>query len=160
MRHARLLLSLVLVAGLGTLLAARPQQAPNATQDTFARLLEDVSAYRGRGFTLPLPEGVLPRYSRRMEDVSERRYQEEADALAGFAERLADIDVSTLPAGTRTDAEILSRQLRNRREELRFRAFEIPIGSRQGFHFALPALPDRYGFDSIRNYDDYIAQLQ
>ncbi len=149
----------LVVGAHGALGAGRPPQA--ATQpETFARLSLEVSAYGARGFTLPLPPGVPARYSRRMEDVSEQRYQEEAAALAGFAGRLAAIDRAVLPPETRTDAEILRRQLHDRLEELRFRAFEIPIGSREGFHFALPALPDRYGFDTIRNYDDYIAQLQ
>jgi len=109
---------------------------------------------------VPLPEGVAPRYKRGREDVSGQRYQTEAVALAGFAERLAAIDRSTLTPAVQTDAEILSRQLRDRLAELRFRAFEMPIGSREGFHFDLAALADRYTFDSVNPYDDYIAKLQ
>lgn len=156
--------ALVVVAVTMTCLAqglpAAPQAQAATTQDAFTRLLADVSAFRGRGFTLPLPPGTPSRYANRMEDVSEARFAAEASALAGFAERLSAIDRTALPAGLQTDAEILSRQLRDRRAELQFRAFEIPIGSREGFHFALPALPDRYGFDSVRDYDNYIAQLQ
>lgn len=154
MRRARL--SLLLVA----IVVALPTQPSAQASDAFTRLLFEVSAYRGRGFTLPLPAGVPARYSRRMEDVSERRYTDEATALAGFAERLEAIDRATLTAETQLDAEILSRQLRDRRQELRFRAFEIPIGSREGFHFELPALPDRYSFDTVGQYDDYIGRLQ
>jgi uncharacterized protein (DUF885 family) len=142
------------------LVIAFPPAIDAQAPDAFARLLSDVAAYRGRGFTLPLPTGVATRYSRRLEDVSEKRYADEAAALSGFAERLAAIDRTTLPAEAQLDAEILSRQLRDRRQELRFRAFEIPIGSREGFHFELPALPDRYSFDTIVQYDEYIAKLQ
>lgn len=149
-------LSLFLVA----FVIASPVRPAAQAPDAFTRLLSEVSAYRGRGFTLPLPAGVPARYSRRMEDVSEVRYAAEAAALAGFAERLAAIDRATLPSETQLDAEILSRQLRDRRQELRFRAFEIPIGSREGFHFELPALPDRYSFDTVDQYDAYIATLQ
>jgi len=140
---------------------ATPHATPHATrQDAFVRVLQDVSAYRERGFTLPLPAGVPARYARRMEDVSAARYAAEAAALSGFAERLAAIDRAALTPAEQTDAEILSRQLRDRLAELRFRAFEIPIGSREGFHFDLAVLPDRYAFDSINQYDDYIATLQ
>lgn len=134
--------------------------AAAAPQDTFERLLQDVQAYRDRGFTLPLPEGTPARYARRMEDVGEERYRAEAAALAGFAARLAAIDLGALPPAVRTDAEILSAQLRDRIDELRFRAFEMPIGSREGFHFALASLPDRFRFDSVVAYDNYIASLQ
>ena len=58
-----------------------------------------------------------------------------------------------------TDTEILSRQLRDRINELRFRGFEMPIGSREGFHFSLPALPDRFEFTTVAAYDSYIASL-
>lgn len=134
--------------------------AASAPQDTFARVLQDVQTYRGRGFTLPVPEGTPARYARRMEDVSAERYDNEAKALTGFAERLAALDRSALTPALQTDAEILSRQLRDRINELRFRAFEMPIGSREGFHFSLPQLPDRFQFTTVAAYDNYIASLQ
>jgi uncharacterized protein (DUF885 family) len=133
---------------------------PAPVQDEFARLLQEVSSYRGRGFTLPLPPGVPPRYARRMEDVSETRFKAESTALAAFAARLAALDRTALSPAVQIDAEILHRQLRDRLNELRFRAFEIPIGSREGFHFNLPALPDRTPFTTVAQYDNYIAQLQ
>lgn len=134
--------------------------ASSAEQDTFARVLQDVQAFRGRTVALPAPEGTPARYARRMEDVSAERFETEAAALAGFAERLAAIDRSALTPAVQTDAEILSRQLRDRINELRFRGFEMPVGSREGFHFSLPALPDRFQFTSVGAYDNYIASLQ
>ena len=84
--------ALVVVAVTMTCLAqglpAAPQAQAATTQDAFTRLLADVSAFRGRGFTLPLPPGTPSRYANRMEDVSEARFAAEASALAGFAERL------------------------------------------------------------------------
>jgi len=134
--------------------------AASAPQDTFERVLQEVQAFRGRSVTLPAPDGTPARYARRMEDVSAERYEAEATALAGFAERLAALDRSPLTPALQTDAEVLSRQLRDRINELRFRGFEMPIGSREGFHFSLPALPDRFTFTTVAAYDDYIASLQ
>ncbi len=153
-RHA--VASLITLVATTALFVAQPV----AAQDDFTRLLQEVSSFRGRGFTLPLPEGVPARYARRMEDVSETRFQAEATALAAFAARLAAIDRTALAPAVQVDAEILHRQLRDRLNELRFRAFEIPIGSREGFHFNLPALPDRFPFTAVAHFDNYIAQLQ
>ncbi len=139
-------------------LAAAPVAAQ--TEDAFALLLKDLQAFRSRGFTLPRPSGVPERYSRRMEDVSPERYAREAKALGKFAARLDAIDRAGLPPATQVDAEILFRQLRDRRAEIRFRAYEIPIGSREGFHFDLPAWPDRSPFTTVGHYDSYIARLQ
>jgi uncharacterized protein (DUF885 family) len=133
--------------------------ASTAPQDTFAQVLQDVQTFRGRGFTVTAPEGTPARYGRPQEDLSPERYANELTALTGFAERLAAIDRSTLAPAVQTDAEILSRQLRDRINELRFRGFEMPIGSREGFHFSLPALPDRFEFTTVAAYDSYIASL-
>jgi uncharacterized protein (DUF885 family) len=160
MRLIRVAVLLLIVSASSTWLAARTQASNTPAQEAFGRILQDVNAYRGRGFALARPEGVPARYSRRMEDVSEARFQAESAALRAFADRLAAIDRQALPSATRTDAEILSRQLRDRIAELQFRAFEIPIGSREGFHFDLPAMPDRSNFDAVASYDDYIAKLQ
>ena len=149
-----LLLTVLLAAPAATTLGAQ------AGEQAFTRLLEDVQAFRREGFTLPRPEGVPERYSGRMEDVSPERYEREAKALEGFAARLDRIDRASLPAATQVDVEILSRQLRDRRNEIRFRAHEVPIGSREGFHFDLPAWPDRSTFTTVEHYDSYIARLQ
>ncbi|MGE3343683.1 MAG: DUF885 family protein, partial [Vicinamibacterales bacterium] len=142
------------------LLAAGGVGARPTAQDAFGQLLAEVQAFRGRGFRLPLPDGVPSRYSGRLEDVSAARFTREGEALAGFARRLDAIDRSALPASTQIDAEILFRQLRDRREEIRHRAYEIPIGSREGFHFDVPSWPDRTPFTAVRHFDDYIARLQ
>lgn len=157
-RSAFLLLTFLLAAPASTTLRGEPQQTPAA--QAFASLLNEVQTFRSVGFTLPRPEGVPGRYSRRMADVSPERYAREENALAGFAARLEAIDRSALPPATQIDAEILFRQLRDRIAEIRFRAYEIPIGSREGFHFDLPAWPDRSTFTTVEHYDSYIARLQ
>lgn len=129
-------------------------------QDALSQLIRDVQMFRAAGFVMPLPPGTPDRYRGRLEDVSPARYDREAAALDGFLARLAAIDRNQVPAAMELDAEILFRQLRDRREELRHRAFEIPIGSREGFHFDLPTWPDRSTFTTLAHYDGYIARLQ
>lgn len=137
-----------------------PALAQTTGDVALSKLIDEVGKYREAGHPLARPAGVDPRYSKRLEDVSERRYAEEAQTLAGFESRLGAIDRASLTPSLRPDAEILSRQFRDRQAELRFRAFEMPIGSREGFHFELAALPDKYDFDAIADFDDYIAKLQ
>ena len=137
-----------------------PALAQSAGEKALAQIIQDIGAHRQAGYVLKTPEGVDPRYSKRLEDVSERRYADEAKVLAEFDARLTAIDRATLSAAVQTDAEILSRQLRDRQAELGFRAFEMPMGSREGFHFELSALPDKYNFDKVADFDEYIAKLQ
>lgn len=137
-----------------------PAFAQTTGDAALSKLVDEVGKYREAGHPLSRPAGVDSRYSKRLEDVSERRYAEEAQALAGFESRLGAIDRASLSPSLRPDAEILSRQFRDREAELRFRAFEMPIGSREGFHFDLAALADKYDFDAVVDFDDYIAKLQ
>lgn len=161
MTQRNLVVASFMVLACGVLTYAGSTSAKGETaQDEFTRLLAEVQVYRGRGFTLPLPEGVPARYSRRMEDVSEERFVAESAALSAFAARLSALSPDTLPPAVRLDAEILRRQLRDRINELTFRAFEIPIGSREGFHFSLPSLGDRIPFTVVSHYDEYIGRLQ
>ena len=102
-------LALLLLCGASShaLAQANPEQA-------LGQLIRDTGAHREEGYVLARPEGVDPRYTKRLEDVSERRYADEAKALAGFDDRLKAIDRATLSPALQTDAEILSRQLRDR----------------------------------------------
>lgn len=148
-------LSLFLLCG-----ASFPVPAQSPGEKALTQLIQDIGKQRETGYVLARPEGVDPRYAKRLEDVSERRYADETKTLAAFDERLKSIDRATLGAALQTDAEIISRQLRDRQAELRFRAFEMPMGSREGFHFEISALPDKYNFDKLADFDDYVAKLQ
>jgi uncharacterized protein (DUF885 family) len=140
-------------------LGLAPAPAADAPVD-FRKLLADVAAFSEKPLLLPVPPGVDSRYSKRLEDVSEERFQKDERALAGFAERLRGIDRQGLGRAQALDAAILDRQLRDRLEELRFRSFEMPIGSREGFHFAMATEADRHAFDRVEQYDEYVAKLQ
>ncbi len=137
-----------------------PALAQTTPDRALSALIEEIGKDGQKGHALPVPAGVDARYSKRLEDVSEARYAAEAVRLAAFDERLKAIDRTALAPALATDAEIVSRQLRDRAAELRFRAFEMPMGSREGFHFEISALPDKYNFDKVADFDDYIAKLQ
>ena len=131
-----------------------------AADAVFAKLLADYASFSENPPLLALPPGVDTRYSKRLEDVSEDRFRREGEALAAFGARLGAISRAGLDHAETLDALILERLLRDRLEELRFRSFEIPIGSREGFHFSMSTLPDGYAFDRVEQYDEYIAKLQ
>lgn len=125
-----------------------------------AALLRDYSAWAEEPPRLEAPAGTDPRYKKRLEDVSEARYHAEALALEAFRARLSAIDRTGLAPGAAIDAAILERRLRDRLAEIRFRSFEMPIGSREGFHFDIVTFADSQPFDRVEQYDEYIARLQ
>ena len=134
--------------------------APADTVSDFGKLLADVASFSEKPPLLALPPGVDKRYSKRLEDVSAQRFRDEEAALSSFSERLRAIDRRGFTPAEALDAQILKRRLRDRLEELHFRSFEMPIGSREGFHFAMATLADQYAFDRLEQYDEYVAKLQ
>ena len=124
-----------------------PASAPADAAADFQKLLADVASFSEKPPLLALPPGVDMRYSKRLEDVSAQRFRDEEASLSAFAGRLRAIDRRGFTPAETLDALILERRLRDRLEELRFRAFETPIGSREGFHFAMATLADQYAFD-------------
>jgi uncharacterized protein (DUF885 family) len=125
-----------------------------------AALVEEVRSYRGRDRTLPLPTGVDPRYHDRLNAVSVEAFEEERRTLTGFRERLAQIDRPALARGPAMDAEVLDLQLRDRIAELEHRGYLLPLGSRSGFHFSFAGLPETARFETVQDYDRYIARMQ
>lgn len=143
-------------------LAAPPPQEATDDQDAaaFRQLLADVVAARQERDTLPVPPGVDARYSDRFETVSVARFELERQRLEGFAMRLAQIDVAALPPAERIDARILGLQLRDQIEELRLHGYLLPIGSREGFHFAFASAPRSWQLATVADYDRYVARMQ
>lgn len=134
-----------------------------ATRDAEARLaalVEEVREYRGRDRTLPLPPGVDPRYDDRLNAVSVEAFEGERSALTAFRERLARIERPALGRDAAMDAEVLDLQLRDRIAELEHRGYLLPLGSRSGFHFGFAGLPETARFETVEDYDRYIARMQ
>lgn len=128
--------------------------------DAFRQLLADVVEQRRERDALPLPAGTDPRYSDRFEVVSVERFERERERLEDFAAQLAQIDLAALPPAERIDARILALQLRDRIEELRQRGYLLPIGSREGFHFAFASAPRSWQLATVADYDRYVARMQ
>lgn len=159
-RSGQLRTCAIVFSALALMSSSLPAAAQPTADAALNALISDMAAYRKQGYPLPLPPGTDLRYSKRMESMSEQRFADEASRTAAFDVRLRAIDRAGLSKPLQLDAEIISRRLRDRANELKFRAFEMPIGSREGFHFDISALPDRYSFDKVADYDDYIAKLQ
>lgn len=131
-----------------------------AADSALTLLIEDVRAFRSRDATLPVPPGTDPRYEDRLDAVSVERFEAERDTLAAFRARLSELDRSALSRQDAIDAEILGIQLRDRIAELDHRGYLLPLGSRSGFHFAFASRPVDGRFETVEDYDRYIAAMQ
>jgi uncharacterized protein (DUF885 family) len=100
------------------------------------------------------------RYNDQLTDYS---VQEVNAALARgqvYIQRLSEIDMTGLSDQERLSADLMLRSLIDEEEGARFKQWEMPVNQFSGFHTEMPRLVTQLSFDSVKDYDDYIARLK
>ena len=92
--------------------------------------------------------------SMRPEDLERRR-----QTWQGMLDELTAIDLGTLEATDRINAEIFRRQLEDRVLDHRFGGYRLPINADSGFHTNLARLPKQVPLATSGDYENYIARL-
>jgi uncharacterized protein (DUF885 family) len=146
--------------------AAISQTAPLAPTQSAATVTSDLSRLLNEIWQDKLrhqPEYATylgdKRYDAELSDLSPRAVN---DALArgrGFIERLSAIDTSSLSHQEQLSAELMLRSLIEDQEGARFKEWEMPVNQYDGIHLDLPQLAEHTAFDTVEDYDNYIARL-
>ena len=100
------------------------------------------------------------RYNDQLSDISPRAVNEELARGRGFLARLAAIDTTGLTDQEKLSAELMERELIQVEEGSRFKEWELPVNQFHGIHTDLPAEVVDWPFETVRDYDDYIARLK
>jgi len=77
-----------------------------------------------------------------------------------FLQRLAEIDTTGLSAQEQLSKSLMLRDLTDQQEAAQFKAWQMPVNQFSGFHTELPRLVSELPFDTVKDYDDYIARLK
>ena len=99
------------------------------------------------------------RYDAEVSDLSPRAVN---DALARgrtYIARLSAIDTIGLPQQQQLSAELMLRSLIEDQEGARFKEWEMPVNQYDGIQLQLPQLVEHTSFDTVEDYDNYIARL-
>jgi uncharacterized protein (DUF885 family) len=99
------------------------------------------------------------RYDDLLTDYSVAAYDAGLARGRAYIEKLAAIDPAGLPDQVQLSRELLLRQLIDAQEEARFKPWELPVNQQNGFHADLPRLVSQLSFDTVEDYDHYIARL-
>jgi uncharacterized protein (DUF885 family) len=101
-----------------------------------------------------------PRYNDRLSDNSPDFFRADIEQKQKFLTRFQAID----PAGfSRQDAlsrELMIRQLQQEIEGAQFKPWEMPVNQMGGLHLELPDLVTLTPFNTIADYDNYLARLR
>lgn len=99
------------------------------------------------------------RYNDHLSDMSPKAY---AEQLEHDRQRLAFF--TAIDSKGFSDEELLNRQLMIRGfkqaiEDAEFKSWEMPVDQMNGVHLALASLPSQMPFNSVKDYENYLARL-
>jgi uncharacterized protein (DUF885 family) len=99
------------------------------------------------------------RYNDRLDDYSLAGIADQQARDQTFLTRLDAISIAGLPEQDALSHAVLSATLNQRMENHAFKEYEMPVSQMDGPHVRLADLPLAVPFDSVKQYEDYIARL-
>jgi uncharacterized protein (DUF885 family) len=99
------------------------------------------------------------RYNDRLDEYSLAALASQHASDERFLARLEAIPAKGLSEQDTLSHEVLRSTLRQRIENYRFKEYEMPVNQMDGPHLRLADLPLAVPFDSVKQYEDYIARL-
>ncbi len=100
------------------------------------------------------------RYNDQLSDLSPRAVADDLARSRGYLTRLAAIDTTGLSEQEKLSVELMQRELIEALEGARFKEWEMPVNQFHGIHTDLPTEIVDWPFQTVKDYDDYIARLQ
>lgn len=99
------------------------------------------------------------RYNDRLSDSSPEFFQADVELKRGFLTRFQAIDPAGLSRPDMLSRELMIRRLREEIEGAQFRQWEMPVNQMGGLHLELPDLVVLTPFNSVADYNNYLARL-
>jgi len=146
------------------LIALLLAQAAQPTAGTASKQLQDLLTehwdYTMR--THPEYASVLgdKRFNDQLTDFSEKAVLADIEAQRRFLARFKAIDVRALPEQDALNQALMVRQLEMTLKGVRFKDWEMPVTQFGGLHIQAPQLVNVLSFETVKDYDDYIARLR
>jgi uncharacterized protein (DUF885 family) len=114
-------------------------------------------------------EAGLKRSPEFASSLGDRRYNDQLSDLSAinleqqqnheYLLQLEQIDTTGLTAQEKLSAQLMQRQLVMDEEGARFKEWEMPVNQFHGIHTDLPSEVSDWPFETVKDYDDYIARL-
>ena len=141
------------------LVAQAPPQDLDARRKQLAGLLDEQWEYAMR--THPEYASVLgdKRYNDKLSDRSEKAVLAEFETERQFLARFKAVDVSGFPEQEALNKALMVREMELDLEGVRFKDWEMPVSQFGGIHIQAPQLVSVLSFETVKDYDDYIARL-
>jgi uncharacterized protein (DUF885 family) len=100
------------------------------------------------------------RYNDRLSDFSQAAIDRDNAQTKVFLREFEAVDATGFPEQEKLNRDLMVRNLRESVESQRFKEWEMPVNQMNGLHIDLPQLITSLSFETVKDYDDYIARLK
>src|SRR5579864_5541303 len=138
----------------------QPQSDLESRRKALDSLLAEQWEYTMR--TNPLFASILgdKRWNDKIEDFSQEFIDRDLQETQKFLVRFEAIDSAGFPEQEVLNKALMVRDLQMAVDRARFKAWEMPVAQNTGIHIDLPQLVSVLSFQSVKDYEDYIARLK
>jgi uncharacterized protein (DUF885 family) len=140
--------------------AARGSPSVEARVKTLHELLNEQWEYVLR--TSPEFASILgdKRYNDKLTDLSQAAIDRDLAQNRVFLAKFTGVDATGFPEQERLNRDLMVRNLRENLDAAKFREWEMPVNQMSGLHIDAPQLVTSLSFDTVKDYEDYIARLK
>jgi uncharacterized protein (DUF885 family) len=100
------------------------------------------------------------RYNDQLSDSSSAFYQSDVEQKRKFLARFEAIDPAGMDAQETLSRTLMIRDLHQQIEGAQFRSWEMPVNQMGGPHLELPELVSNSPFNTVADFDNYLARLR
>lgn len=140
--------------------AARGSPSVEARIKAMHKLLNEQWEYFLR--TSPEFASILgdKRYNDKLSDFSQAAIDRDLAQNRVFLAKFTAVDATGFPEQERLNRDLMVRNLRETLDAAKFREWEMPVNQMNGLHIDAPQLVTSLSFDTVKDYEDYIARLK
>ena len=100
------------------------------------------------------------RWNDQLTDYSVAAYNDRLARGREYLLGLSAIDTTGLSDQEQLSVDLMARQLAEDQEAANFKPWEMPVDQFNGLQSELPQMVSQLSFDTVKDYDDYIARLK
>jgi len=100
------------------------------------------------------------RYNDRLSDFSQGAIDKDIEQNRIFLAKFEAVNTDGFPEQEKLNRDLMVRNIRQTLEAVKFREWEMPVNQMGGIHLDPPQLVTSLSFETVKDYDDYIARLK
>src|SRR4051812_3924398 len=158
----RKIISLFLLAILAAPLFA--QKADKSNLEARRKQLNDLLAEQWEYTLQTSPEFATiigdKRFNDKLSDFSQRQIDRDLAKAKEFFDKFSAVDTAGFPEQEQLNKTLMVRNLKEQLDNAKFHEWEMPVNQMGGVHIDMPQLVALFPFDTVKDYEDYVARLK